>query len=80
MGGAWLEYRQFVGTHLTVFEFFETGVHYASVRGRAREPLTNNDSYAYTVYHHAGAGLNWNATADFGIGARAGLLLPWRPR
>jgi hypothetical protein len=79
MGGPWLEYRVTLKPQWTLFPFIETGVHYASVRGRAGKPLTNYNSYTYTIYHHFGLGTGWNATQDFGVWLRGGVQLPWRP-
>jgi hypothetical protein len=78
MAGPCFEYRYSFTPHWSLLSFFETGVHYAQARGRAALPLTNYSSYAYTVYHHLGMGVVWNATSDFGAWLRAGFLLPWR--
>ena len=78
MVGPCFEYRYSLTTNWALLSFFETGIHYAQARGRAALPLTNYSSYAYTVYHHFGMGVVWNATSDFGAWLRAGFLLPWR--
>jgi hypothetical protein len=77
MVGPCFEYRYLLTKNLTLLSFIETGIHYAQARGRAALPLTNYSSYAYTVYHHFGLGIGWNATSDFGAWLRAGFLLPW---
>jgi hypothetical protein len=77
--GPWLEFRQFPGRKITLFEFLETGLAYTNVEGMTSSPLEARETYVYTLYHQAGVGARWNATTDFGLWLRGGILLPWKP-